>query len=66
MKLICPICNTPYDGDTLVDECPKCEWVISYGEEDGDDVYDEVNHMTLRQAKDNYAKGLNIYGKPLK
>ena len=62
----CPVCGTEHNGAMAEDECPVCDWIISGLEEDGDDVYDEVNHMTLRQAKENYAKGLNIWGEPLK
>jgi len=61
--ICCRVCSTEYDGDTLVDECPYCDWIESFTEDDNE--YDEVNHMTLAEAKANFAKGLNMWGKPL-
>ena len=63
--ITCRICGTKYEGDTLVDECPLCDWVESFTGEGEEDDYDEVNHMTPNDAKANYAKGLNIWGEPL-
>ena len=59
----CPVCGTEYDGIALVTECPLCDWIVSYV----DDVneYDDVNHTTLAKAKENFAKGLNMWGDPL-
>lgn len=63
----CPICGEKYEGESLVDPCPNCSW-IRYGSEEttDQDEYDEVNHTTIAKAKENYAKGLNIWGEPLK
>lgn len=62
-KMICPICDTEYEGEMLVDGCPYCDWVGDYL--DSEDEYSSVNYMTIRQAKENFAKGLNIWGDPL-
>lgn len=66
LTVICPICNTKHDGEDLVDPCPYCGWV-RFGCEDKTDVneYEEVNHTTIAKAKENIAKGLNIWGEPL-
>ena len=50
----------------MVDACPYCGW-IRLGCEDKTDVneYEEVNHTTIAKAKENLAKGLNIWGEPL-
>ena len=60
----CPICKTKHSGEPLVDECPVCDWIYSY--EKDEDAYDEVNHMTMRHARLNYAKGFDIWGAQLK
>jgi hypothetical protein len=60
----CRICGTEYDGIVLATECPVCNWVQSY-DDSKDDDYDEANHMTASEAKNNYEKGLNIWGEPL-
>lgn len=59
----CRICGTEYEGVILEDECPVCDWIESCVERD--DEYDDVNMMTVNDAKQNYAKGLNIWGEPL-
>ena len=66
LTVICPICNTKHEGEDLVDPCPYCGWV-RFGCEDKTDVneYEEVNHTTIAKAKENLAKGLNIWGEPL-
>lgn len=60
----CPVCNTEHDAEPLVEECPVCDWIYSYSDDENE--YDEVNHMTMAEARANYAKGLNMWGKPLK
>ena len=60
----CPICNTEHNAEPLVEECPVCDWIITYTEDDSE--YDEVNHTTMASAKENFKNGLNIWGKPLK
>ena len=62
----CPICGTKHDGEDLVDPCPYCGW-IRFGCEDKTDVneYEEINHTTIAKAKENFSKGLDIWGEPL-
>ena len=59
----CHICSTEYDGIALATECPVCGWVESYIEDDNE--YDEINYMTASEAKEKFAKGLNMWGEPL-
>lgn len=58
----CPICGTEFDGESLVDECPYCDWIYDYTE---GNEFSEVNHMTIKEAKEKLEKGLNIWGDPL-
>lgn len=60
----CPICGTEYPGDSLVDSCPLCDWVYDFTEDEPDEK-SGANPITLNQAKENFAKGLNIWGDPL-
>lgn len=60
----CPICGTDYDGDSLVDPCPFCDWIYDFTE-DEPDVRSGANPITLTEARKNFAKGLNIWGDPL-
>lgn len=66
-KVKCPICGTELDGDdSLVDFCPYCDWTYLGWESELDpDDKDNVNHVSIRQAKRNVSKGLDIYGVPL-
>ena len=65
-NITCPICQTKFEGITF-DECPCCEWAFEGWEADvSEDEYFQNNKSTIRQAKENYAKGLNIWGEPLK
>ena len=63
----CPICGTIFEGSTL-DDCPLCDWEYATWDVDTpDDDPSDVNHgMTKREAKEKFAKGLNMWGKPLK
>ena len=61
----CPICGTKHSGEMAIDPCPRCSWIISGIEDEDENEYDEVNHCSLREARDLYNKGLNIFGKPL-
>lgn len=62
----CPICAHSFDGE-YYDICPICNWMVCGWESEAtDDFYSSENHSTLQQAKDNYAKGLNVWGKPIK
>ena len=60
----CYICGTEFD--TNEDECPYCEWFYS-GAEDKlpPDEENPYNGISVNEAKEKYAKGLNIWGKPL-
>ena len=66
-KVKCPICGTELDGDdSLVDFCPYCDWTYLGWERELDpDDKDNINHISIRQAKENLSKGLNIWGEPL-
>ena len=69
----CFICGTLHDirhGNA----CPYCDWIyLGYehllldrlkNNEEGLDYSDE-NTMTVTEAKENYAKGLTVWGEPL-
>ena len=66
-KVICFICGTEYEGgDSLVDYCPYCDWTYLGWEEELDiNDDDNINHVSIRKAKENFSKGLNIWGEPL-
>lgn len=55
----CPACGAEYNGDTLVDACPVCDWVYDFTEDDPS-VKSGANPISLEEAKMNFAKGLNI------
>ncbi|MBQ8689064.1 MAG: hypothetical protein IJ515_01725 [Clostridia bacterium] len=63
----CFICGTEYDVNAD-DICPYCNWWYMGFEQkliDMGDDYSEENSMTITEARNNYAKGLNIWGEPL-
>lgn len=64
-EIKCPVCGNVFTGNQF-DDCPVCDWEYS-GLEDTDkpDETDEVNKISIKQAKENFAKGLNIWGEPL-
>lgn len=66
-KVKCYICDTELEGDdSLVDYCPYCDWTyLGWEDELNVDDEDNINHVSIRQAKENVAKGLNIWGDPL-
>ncbi len=65
LKLKCPICGTEFEGSSF-DDCPLCDWTyLGYESELELDEEDSANPVTIRQAKENFAKGLNIWGDPL-
>ncbi len=66
-KVKCYICGTELNGDdSLVDFCPYCDWTYLGWERELDpDDKDNINHISIRQAKENVSKGLNIWGEPL-
>ena len=61
----CYICGTEFDVNE--DICPRCQWYyLGYEHEYGENEYVSVNGMTIKQAKENYKKGLTVFGEPLK
>ena len=64
--LKCPICGTEFEGESLVDDCPYCDWTYLGYEDDMDiDEKDSANPVTIRQAKKLFSEGKNIWGDPL-
>lgn len=64
-KLKCPICGTEFEGGTF-DICPYCDWTyLGYEDELEEDEIDSANPTTVKQARENFAKGLDIWGDPL-
>ena len=66
-KVKCPICNTLIDDNPYDTVCPVCQWAYTgvervYEENEKDDF----NLMSRAAAKNNYKKGLTIFGKPIK
>ena len=62
----CYICGTQYDLDANDDSCPVCNWMfVGWEDEMDENEKTSVNPITIREAKQNFAKGLNIWGKPL-
>ena len=64
-KVKCPICGIEIDDDPYT-ECPVCLWGYS-GDENlyDEDEKDDYNLISRKEAKENFAKGLNIWGEPL-
>ena len=66
LKIECPICKKTFHGN-YYDTCPCCDWMYAGWEPNAeDDFYSSENSTTIREAKENYAKGLNIWGEPLR
>ena len=64
-KVKCPICGTSFEGGAF-DCCPQCDWCYQGFENQLDEnEVDELNHISIAQAKENLSKGLNIWGEPL-
>ena len=67
MSKKCCICGYPYETNDYFD-CPVCGWTntgfeeIMYGEND----HDSMNGTTRAEAKAKYAKGLDMFGDPIK
>lgn len=65
-KTKCPICGTEITGVGLED-CPYCDWTYSGWEHESDEnTYFDPNYMTLKEARDKFKQGLDIWGEPLK
>ncbi len=67
MEYKCAICGTVFMGGMFEDPCPTCQW-IPVGNEHEIDENERVriNYTTIREARKNYAKGLTIFGDPIK
>lgn len=64
-KVKCPICGTEFKGGSF-DDCPYCDWKYEYDDYTGEeDDTDGINPISYNQAKDNFSKGLDIWGEPL-
>ena len=63
-KIICPICGSLV-GPEPFRECDYCNWVIM-GDIFEDEEDDGYNPVTRGEAKRLYAKGLDIWGEPIK
>ena len=62
----CYICGTEFEGEMFVDNCPCCGWIPADEEMLTEDEYDTINYTSIKEAKANYAKGLNKWGEPIK
>lgn len=61
----CFICSTEFDIDD--DMCPCCDWFyLGYEDKMPEEEYNSENGTSIGQAKANFAKGLNIWGEPIK
>ena len=63
----CYICKQEFDiRITEEGECPICDWIwLGWEAELDEDEKPAANPITIREAKQNFAKGLNIWGKTL-
>lgn len=66
-KVKCFICGTEFEGgDSLVDNCPYCDWTyLGWENELDSDDKETSNPVTIRQAKKLFSEGKNIWGDPL-
>ena len=65
-KIKCYICGTEYLGQELMDSCPVCDWITLGCEDEMDENAEEdINGESIAEAKQNFAKGLDIWGDPL-
>lgn len=61
----CTICGLKYDLDgDMAFVCPYCLWMNEFDCET-EEEYNSANHMNQREAREQYAKGLTIFGDPL-
>lgn len=65
-RVKCPICGIEID-DEPYEACPVCGWGYT-GIEDSleENEKDCYNLMTIKEAKERFAKGLNIWGEPIR
>lgn len=59
-KSICPVCGKHFFTD-WEEECPICNWVYSFIQEEFPDDIKCENVMSLNQAKKAYAEGKKIH-----
>ena len=66
-KVKCFICGTEFEGgDSLVDNCPYCDWTYLGWENELDpDDKETSNPVRIRQAKKLFSEGKNIWGESL-
>lgn len=64
-KIKCPICGTEMI-DMDFEDCPYCDWTY-IGIESVCDPDESIsgNPVTIRQARENVKRGLNVWGDPL-
>ena len=62
----CPICGKEFDREPC-DYCPVCDWLYMGIEETFDEYeVDEANGISIKQAKENFKNGMDIWGDPIK
>ena len=63
----CFICGTTFDLDKTDDSCPVCDWeYLGWENELDENEKTDANPISIREAKQNFAKGLDIWGDPIK
>ena len=65
-RIECPICGIKIE-DEQFESCPVCGWTytgyeVAYEEDERDDY----NLISRKEAKENFAKGLNKWGEPIR
>lgn len=65
MQLInCPICGKKIKDETY-EHCLNCGWEYWGGEQFyAEDEKDDCNAISREEAKENYKKGLDVWGNP--
>ena len=67
MEYKCAVCGAVFTGGMFEDPCPRCQWIPVGNEDEIDEnEYVRINYTTIKRAKENYAKGLTIFGDPIK
>ena len=64
-RIVCPICGTEYDGETL-DICPYCQWgYLGFENELEPNEKEGYNLISIEDAKKLVSEGKTIFGDPL-
>ena len=64
-KVKCPICGEEFNGGVF-DNCPICDWCYQGIENElNENDYDELNHTSIKNAKENFKNGLDKWGDPI-